>query len=226
MHPLRLPPRQLGHSISSCGGSEEPSPLRVDGDDNAAPTTAYRTATAANHTSHPCMPNAISLPMRLAALLALLPSLAIAQKAPATDQWTSVRDTIRAVMARTDVASVSVAVSRKGVIVWEESFGWQIGRRWSVRRRTPCTRGVHLEADHGDGPHDPRRAEESRPGSPANDYLGTGKLTEPGGDASKGNGAARHEPHRGLPLHYQFYYENQPYPSFRTTKRLRATRCS
>jgi CubicO group peptidase (beta-lactamase class C family) len=45
-------------------------------------------------------------------------------KAPAADRWDAVRALIRQTMAETNLPSISVAASKGGRIVWEESFGW------------------------------------------------------------------------------------------------------
>jgi CubicO group peptidase (beta-lactamase class C family) len=136
-----------------------------------------------------------------------------AQRAARTDAWGSVRDTIRAVMARSDVPSVSVAVARGDSILWEESFGWADRER--MVRATPNTMyslasiskpmtATALMTLVERGKVDLDR--------PANDYLGTGKLTGLAGDA-RGATVRRVMSHTaGLPLHYQFYYANQPYP--------------
>src|SRR5438477_10796643 len=71
------------------------------------------------------------------ALIALLPGIAAAQQPRTTDQWTSVRDTIRSVMMKANVPSVSVAVARHGKILWEEAFGWADRER--MIRATPNT---------------------------------------------------------------------------------------
>ena len=150
------------------------------------------------------------------ALLALLALLALptAARAQGADQWTSVRDTVRAFLAQGNVPSVSVAVARRGRIVWEEAFGW--ANREKMARATPHTMyslasiskpitatGLMMLVERGKVNLD----------RPANDYLGTGKLTGLAGDAS-GATVRRVMSHTaGLPLHYQFYYANQSYPT-------------
>ena len=147
-------------------------------------------------------------------LLPLLLALPSAARAQATDQWTSVRDTVRAFLAQANVPSVSVAVARRGKIIWEEAFGW--ANREKMIRATPSTMyslasiskpitatGLMMLVERGKVNLD----------RPANDYLGTGKLTGLAGDA---NGATvrRVMSHTaGLPLHYQFYYAGQSYPT-------------
>ena len=142
--------------------------------------------------------------------LALLPAVASAQK----DPWASVRDTIRAYLEQTNAPSVAVAVARGGRVVWEEGFG--LANR---ETKTPATAntmyslasiskpitatGLMILAERGKVNLD----------RPANEYLGSGKLTGLAGDAS-GATVRRVMSHTaGLPLHYQFYYVNQSYPA-------------
>jgi CubicO group peptidase (beta-lactamase class C family) len=151
--------------------------------------------------------------LRLIAFLALLPTLSSAQKNAPRDQWSSVRDTISAAMARSNAPSVSVAVARKGKIIWEEAFGW--ADREKMIRATPNTMyslasiskpmtATALMTLVERGKIDLDR--------PANDYLGIGKLTGLAGDASAATVRRVASHTAGLPLHYQFYYVNQPYP--------------
>ena len=149
---------------------------------------------------------------RLLVVLALWPVASPAQGKAPSDRWASVRDTVRELMTRSNTPSISIAVAHGGTIVWEEAFG--LADREKMTAATPNTmyslasiskpftatglmtlveRGM-IDLDH-----------------PANDYLGVGKLTGLAGDA---NGATvrRVMSHTaGLPLHYQFYYANEPY---------------
>lgn len=148
------------------------------------------------------------------ASLALLPfATATGQKAPTPDRWDGVRAVIRQVMAERDLPSISVAVAKDGKIVWEEAFGW--ADREKMYPATPHTMyslasiskpmtatGLMMLVEQGKVDLD----------RPANDYLGTGKLTGLAGDAS-GATVRRVLSHTaGLPLHYQFYYSNNSYP--------------
>jgi CubicO group peptidase (beta-lactamase class C family) len=145
--------------------------------------------------------------------LLLVPSVAIAQKAAPADPWGSVRDTIRAVMTRASLPSVTVAAARGGKILWEESFGWADRER--MIRATPNTMyslasiskpftatALMTLVERGTVNLD----------KPANDFLGTGKLTGLAGDANAATVRRVMSHTAGLPLHYQFYYANQPYP--------------
>ena len=151
--------------------------------------------------------------LRYLAFALVVPSLLPAQQAPARDQWSSVRDTIHALMTRANVPSVSVAVARGKTIIWEESFGWADRERMihatpntmyslaSISKPMTAT-GLMTLVERGRIDLD----------KPANDYLGVGKLTGLAGDAS-GATVRRVMSHTaGLPLHYQFYYANQSYP--------------
>jgi CubicO group peptidase (beta-lactamase class C family) len=154
----------------------------------------------------------VPLPLITLAFL-LLPRVAVAQQPAAADRWEAVRDTIRAVMTRGSVPSVSVAVARGKTIIWEEAFGWADRER--MIKATPNTMyslasiskpmtatGLMTLVERGLVDLD----------RPANDYLGAGKLTGLAGDAA-GATVRRVMSHTaGLPLHYQFYYANQPYP--------------
>ena len=145
----------------------------------------------------------------LASTLLLAPSLAPAQN----DRWAAPRKAIQQFMADSGLVSVSVAVAQHGAIVWEEAFGW--ADRDKKIRATPNTMyslasiskpftasGLMILVERGKVDLD----------RPANDYLGTGKLTGLAGDAS-GATVRRVLSHTaGLPLHYQFIYANEPYP--------------
>ena len=146
-------------------------------------------------------------------LLATLPTPAAAQRQPATDQWSSVRDTVHALMAKQDVPSVSVAVARGGKIIWEEAFGW--ADREKMIPATPNT--VYSLASiskpiTATGLMTLVEQKKIDLDKPANDYLGTGKLAGLAGDASGATVRRVMNHTAGLPLHYQFYYVNQPYP--------------
>jgi CubicO group peptidase (beta-lactamase class C family) len=151
--------------------------------------------------------------LRLLVVLALWPVASAAQRAAPNDRWASVRDTVRELMTRTNTPSVSVAVAHSGRIIWEEAFG--LADREKMIPATPNTMyslasiskpmtATALMILVERGTIDLNR--------PANDYLGVGKLTGLAGDAS-GATVRRVMSHTaGLPLHYQFYYANEPYP--------------
>lgn len=139
--------------------------------------------------------------------LVLAPSYGVA-----TDRWDSVRALIRQTMTGAKPPSISVAVAHGGTIIWEESFGW--ADREKMIAATPQTMyslasiskpitatGLMTLVERGAIDLD----------KPANEYLGTAKLTGLAGDAT-GATVRRVLSHTaGLPLHYQFYYSNKDY---------------
>jgi CubicO group peptidase (beta-lactamase class C family) len=150
---------------------------------------------------------------RAVALVVLLPSAALTQQPSPRDMWSSVRDTIHALMTRANVPSISVAVARGHKIVWEEAFGWADRERMiaatpntmyslaSISKPFTAT-GLMTLVERGTVDLD----------HPANDYLGVGKLTGLAGDATAATVRRVMSHTAGLPLHYQFYYSNQSYP--------------
>lgn len=166
----------------------------------------------------------------LAASLAGLPFLvappaldaqraARAGRAPAI-RFDSVRAFIRRTMEENAVPSIAIAVARNGQIIWEEGFGWADRERMiaatphtmyslaSISKPITAT-GIMKLVERGMVQLD----------RPINDYLGTGKLTGLAGDA-RGATVRRVLSHTaGLPLHYQFFYQNAGYarPSMDTT---------
>ena len=129
----------------------------------------------------------------------------------AGDDLAPVKAKVLEVLKETGVASISVAVARDGKIVWEEAFGWADRER--MIRATPDTMyslasiskpvtatGLMVLADRGLVDLD-KSVEEA---------LGGVKLTafEKGPRPATLRNVLNHS--AGLPLHYQFFYENEP----------------
>ncbi len=126
--------------------------------------------------------------------------------------FSSVRSEIRNALVAWDAPSMAVAVAVGGEIVWEEGFGWA-----DRERRIPATEhtmyslasiskpitatGLMVLVERGLIDLD----------RPANDYLGPAKIDGRAFDA--GRATVRHVASHtaGLPLHYQFFYEDEPY---------------
>src|SRR5687767_6534132 len=140
----------------------------------------------------------------VALALALAPALA--------DSFDGVRSLIQRQMTERQVPSVAVAVARDGRIVWEEAFGW--ADRENRIAATPHTlyslasiskpitaTGLMILKERGLIDLD----------RPINDYLGDAKVNVRIGDpaAATVRRVANHT--AGLPLHYQFFYEDEPY---------------
>lgn len=132
--------------------------------------------------------------------------------AQAKPDFSSVRSEIRSALVAWDEPSMAVAVAVEGEIVWEEGFGWA-----DRERRIPATEhtmyslasiskpitatGLMVLVERGLIDLD----------RPANDYLGPAKIDGRAFDA--GRATVRHVASHtaGLPLHYQFFYEDEPY---------------
>jgi CubicO group peptidase (beta-lactamase class C family) len=157
----------------------------------------------------------------LAAIIAepLAPSDLVAQRAqtrreaagiaPAT--LDSLRAHIRRVIDSTKVPSIAVAVAKNGRIIWEEGFGFA-----DIDRRTPATPTTLYSMASISKPMTAtavmKLVEQGKLDldRPANDYLGTAKITGLAGPAS-GATVRRVLSHTaGLPLHYRFFYEGGP----------------
>ena len=130
----------------------------------------------------------------------------------AGDDFASVREEIRGALVAWDQPSMAVAVAVGGQVVWEEGFGWA-----DRERRIPATEhtmyslasiskpitatGLMVLVERGFVDLD----------APANDYLGPAKIDGRAWDAALATVRRVASHTAGLPLHYQFFYEDEPY---------------
>ncbi len=107
-----------------------------------------------------------------------------------------------------------MAVAHEGEIIWEEGFGWA-----DRENRTPASEhtlyslasiskpitatGLMLLVERGKVDLD----------KPIDDYLGEAKLRARVGDASEATVRRVANHTSGLPLHYQFFYEDEVVPA-------------
>jgi CubicO group peptidase (beta-lactamase class C family) len=146
-------------------------------------------------------------------------SSAVAAAAPesAPHPFAHVRAAIQDYVATGSLPSMSVAVAKDGKIIWEEGFGWA-----DVRNKVPATpatlyslasiskpitaTGLMVLVNRGAVSLD----------KPINDYLGPAKLTAFAGNAADATVRRVANHTSGLPLHYQFFYEDESVrrPSF------------
>jgi CubicO group peptidase (beta-lactamase class C family) len=149
------------------------------------------------------------------ALAVVIGTIMAAAASPAQEgdgPFARVRAAIRQQMTDRQIPSVAVAVARNGRIIWEEAFGW--ADRENLVPATPDTMyslasisksftgtALMILKERGKVVLD----------RPINDYLGDAKIK-----VRLGNPAdltvrrvANHT--SGLPLHYQFFYEDEPY---------------
>lgn len=131
----------------------------------------------------------------------------------AADQFDAVRGRIEQRLVESQAASLAVAVARDGEILWQQGFGWA-----NRERRQPATEhtiyslasiskpitatGLMLLVQQGKLHLD----------QPANQYLGAAGLTARVGDAADATLRRLANHTAGLPLHYQFFYQDEPFP--------------
>ena len=137
--------------------------------------------------------------------------LALALGCPA-DSFDSLRAHIKAQLAETKTPSLAVALARDGQIVWEEGFGWANQEKRvaatgdtmyslaSISKPITAT-GLMILVERGLVDLD----------KPVNDYLGQAKIRARVGDAREATVRRVASHSSGLPLHYQFFYVDEPY---------------
>jgi CubicO group peptidase (beta-lactamase class C family) len=152
----------------------------------------------------------------LSILLLFTLNRAIAQTAadiPASDdQFGPARAFIHKQMMERQVPSIAVAVARDGKIIWEEGFGW--ANREERIAATPHTiyslasiskpitaTGLMILKERGKLDLD----------RPINDYLGDAKVKVRLGSPADVTVRRVANHSSGLPLHYQFFYEDEPF---------------
>jgi CubicO group peptidase (beta-lactamase class C family) len=133
-----------------------------------------------------------------------------------------VRELIQTQLIERALPSLAVAVAHDGVIVWEEGFGW--ADRANRIPATPHTlyslasiskpitsTGLMILRERGQLDLD----------RPIDEYLGDTKLTARVGSAADATVRRVANHTAGLPLHYQFFYVDQPHrpPPFEETIR-------
>lgn len=132
--------------------------------------------------------------------------------AQADARFKGIRSRIQEAVRDGSVASLSVAVAADGRIIWEEAFGWADRARRIPA--TPHTRyaiasvakpftatGMMILAERG----------LLSLNSPANQYLGSGKITGYAGDASAATLKLILQHRAGLPTYGQFFYTDENY---------------
>ena len=152
-------------------------------------------------------------------------SLRIAGRAPATlfavialatagdHPFEGVRQTILAEIEKGRLPSLAVAVGRNGKVAWEEGFGWA-----DLEHRIPATHNTVYSLASVSKPMtatalmilvERHQVELDRP---INDYLGRVKLAGNAGRSSKATVRMLLGHTSGLPLHYNFFPQDEAYP--------------
>jgi CubicO group peptidase (beta-lactamase class C family) len=157
-------------------------------------------------------------PMRRVALAfvifsAIITAASARQKSsPAAGSFDSVREFIKQQLTERSFPSIAVAVARDGQIIWEEAFGWAdrenrvpatphtIYSLASISKPITAT-GLMVLKERG-------RIDLDRP---INEYLGEAKIAVRVGNPAEATVRRVANHTSGLPLHYQFFYEDEPY---------------
>jgi CubicO group peptidase (beta-lactamase class C family) len=140
-------------------------------------------------------------------LLLLLAPLALAG-----DRFDAVRALIRQQIEESKTPSVAVAVARDGKILWEQGFGWADRERHvAADENTPYSMASISKPFTATGLMMLVQAGKIDLDRPVNDYLGDGKLRARIGGAAQATVRRVANHTSGLPLHYQFFYVDEPY---------------
>jgi CubicO group peptidase (beta-lactamase class C family) len=134
------------------------------------------------------------------------------KNSPAAGSFDSVREFIKQQLTERSLPSIAVAVARDGQIIWEEAFGWAdrenrvpatphtIYSLASISKPITAT-GLMILKERG-------RIDMDRP---INEYLGEAKIAVRVGNPAEATVRRVANHTAGLPLHYQFFYEDEPY---------------
>jgi CubicO group peptidase (beta-lactamase class C family) len=145
-------------------------------------------------------------------LFAAVITAASARQKNSSAAFDSVREFIKRQLTERPLPSIAVAVARDGQIIWEEAFGWA-----DTEKRVPATphtmyslasiskpltaTGLMILKERG-------RIELDRP---INEYLGEAKIAVRVGNPAEATVRRVANHTAGLPLHYQFFYEDESY---------------
>lgn len=136
--------------------------------------------------------------------------------------FNALRESIEQRLVDRVIPSLAVAVARGGQILWEEGFGWAdreerraatahtVYSLASITKPITAT-GLMLLKQRGRIDLD----------KPVNEYLGEAKLTARMGDAGEATVRRVAGHTAGLPMHYQFFYADEPYQPPRMDETIR-----
>jgi CubicO group peptidase (beta-lactamase class C family) len=147
--------------------------------------------------------------LRSSRLLVLALFLAALARA---DTYDGVRELIRREIANQSLPSAAVAVVSGGKIEWAEGFGWA-----DREQRRPATEHTMYSLASISKPITATglmtlvRAGKIDLDRPINDYLGHAKLNGRAGDAAQATVRRVANHSSGLPLHYQFFFADEPH---------------
>jgi len=137
--------------------------------------------------------------------------LILAAPLAAAGPFDRVRTVIAEGLREENVASIAVAVGRDGKIVWEEGFGWaDREKRIAATEHTMYSLASISKPVTATGLMILKHRGQLDLDRPVNDYLGDAKLMGRAGDARLATVRRVANHTSGLPLHYQFFHEDEP----------------
>lgn len=128
------------------------------------------------------------------------------------DVFDGIRKLIRQQLIEKVVPSMAVAVAKDGVILWEEGFGWaDRENRVSANEHTMYSLASISKPISATGLMILEEQGKLELDKPIDDYLGNVKLKAWIGESYKATVRRVANHSSGLPLHYQFFYDDEPY---------------
>jgi len=144
-------------------------------------------------------------------MLLLLMTLSLAAPAGA-DEFDAMREKIPRELAARGVPSIAVAVARDGKIIWEQGFGWaNREQRIAADEHTMYSLASISKPITATGLAILMQQGKIELDKPINDYLGEAKVVARVGSAADATVRRVANHSSGLPLHYQFFYEDEPH---------------
>jgi CubicO group peptidase (beta-lactamase class C family) len=127
------------------------------------------------------------------------------------DEFDEVRALIKEQMAQTLTPSIAVAVVRDGRIIWEEGFGWaNVEDRVPADARTRYALASVSKSITATGLMVLVEKAKVDLDRPINAYLGDARVTGRAGGAELATVRRVANHTAGLPVHHQFFYEDEP----------------
>lgn len=156
-------------------------------------------------------------------LMVLLLLIALTGSPSLADEFSAIRAEIARRMTGNGAPSLSVAVARNGSILWQQGFGWA-DRENRVRstEHTPYSLASISKPITATGLMRLVEAGRVRLDDPINTYIAPAKLTAKTGDVRLATVRRVASHSAGLPLHYQFFYRDEPHrppPAVETIRR-------
>jgi CubicO group peptidase (beta-lactamase class C family) len=126
-------------------------------------------------------------------------------------QFDAIRESVSRQLIETSAPSIAVAVAKDGKILWEEGFGWaDRAHRIAADTHTLYSLASISKPFTATGLMTLVQAGKIDLDRPVNDYLGAAKLRARVGDASQATVRRVANHSSGLPLHFQFFYTDEP----------------